>query len=394
MSFYKPSLNNIKLFYMFGFLDGFWPCAPFFVIYFAQITGSFALAMSLGAIHNLTTTLMELPTGILSDKFPRKIITFLSALAVFISACLYAIATNYFVLILASIFFGLYNALKSGNDEALIFDSLKENRLVRKYHKVLGKMRGYRELAFCISSLVGALLVWKWDIRATFYVVVLGTFLMVLIASKMSEPKIHTDEVNHSPFKHFIKSVKNIWKNKRLRYLTLATSIDYGIGYASYDFVNVFFKQFVSTWFLGVLRTFSNFLGSIGGFLSYRITKMLGYTKTVMTFITLNYIVNISSILTNSIASPFIKSLDSLTYEIADPAQNTLMQNEFTDQQRATMGSVVSLFRTFVYGISSILVGIVADIFSEYSALMMVYIAFFFLLPLYYKGLAPKKQDL
>ncbi len=390
MTFYKPSLKNIKLFYVFSFLNNFWPCAPFFVIYFSQVTGSFTLAMSLGAIHNLTTTCLEVPTGILSDKFKRKTITFLGALSVFIAACLYSIADGYLTLVIASIFYGLYNALMSGNNEALVFDSLKENRLQSKYHKVLGRMRGYGSLAFGISALVGAGIVWLCGMRETFYVVVLVSFLMLLISLSLFEPEIHTGETCNNPFKHFSESVKNIWKNKRLRYLTLATGMDYGMGFATFDFINVFFNQFVATWVLGVLRTVSYFLGTFGYFLSYKISKAIGYTRTVMGFIGLNYVINLLSVLANCIASPFIKIFDELAYGVAEPAQNTLMQNEFTDKQRATMGSVVSLFRSLVYGVCSLLVGMMADLFSEYVSLVTMYIAFFFLLPIYYKGLKAK----
>lgn len=390
MTFYKPSLKNIKLFYIFSFLNNFWPCAPFFVIYFTQITGSFTLAMSLGAIQNFVAVCLEVPTGILSDKFKRKTITFLGTLSVFAAACLYSTANNYLTLVTASIFYGLYNALMSGNNEALVFDSLKENRLQNKYHKVSGRICGYGSLAFGISALVGAGIVWLWGIRETFYVVVLISFLMLLISLRLYEPEIHTDEVSNNPFKHFRESVKNIWKNKRLRYLTLASGMNYGIGYAAFDFVNVFFNQFVATWVLGALRTVSFSLGSLGYFLSYKISKTIGYTKTIMIFMGLNYVIDFLSILTNCIISPFIKTFDELTYGIAEPAQNTLMQKEFTDKQRATMGSVVSLFKSLVYGICSILIGIMADIFSEYVSLMVIYTAFFFLLPVYYKGLTSK----
>lgn len=346
--------------------------------------------MSLGAIHNLTTTFLEVPTGILSDKFKRKTITFFGALSVFIAACLYLMADNYATLVIASLFYGLYNALMSGNNEALVFDSLKENRLQSRYHKVLGRMRGYSSLSFGISALVGAGIVWLWGIRETFYVVVLASFLMLIISLSLFEPKIHTDEVSNNPFKHFSESVKNIWKSKRLRYLTLASGLDYGIGYAAFDFINVFFNQFVATWVLGALRTVSYFLGALGYFLSYRISMILGYTRTIIGFIGLNYVINLSSVLANCVISPFIKTFDELAYGIADTAQNTLMQKEFTDKQRATMGSVVSLFRSLVYGVCSLLVGIMADLFSEYTSLMVMYIAFFFLLPIYYKGLKAK----
>ncbi|MFV0626546.1 MAG: MFS transporter [Alphaproteobacteria bacterium] len=360
------SLKNIKLFYLFNFLDGFWPCAPFFVIYFSEITGSFTLAMSLGAIHNLTTTCMEAPTGILSDKFQRKTVTFFGSLSVLIAACLYAMAETYELLVLASIFYGIYNALMSGNNDALIYDSLKENGKEKKYHKVLGKSRGFKSLAFGISALVGAGIVWLSGIRETFYVVIAVSVLLIIISLRLHEPKIHTGEISENPFAHFGKSIKNVWKNKRLRYLTLATGLDYGIGMAAYDFVNVFFNRFVPTWVLGALRTFASFLGALGNFLSHKISMSFGYTKTVLGFIGLNYVINIVSVLSNSVLSPFIKSFDNLTYCIAEPAQNTLMQKEFTDKQRATMGSVVSLFRSFVYGICSLLVGVLADIFIDY----------------------------
>jgi len=391
ITFYKPSLKNIKLFYAFSFLDSFWPCAPFFVIYFSQITGSFTLAMSLGTINNLTTTCLEVPTGILSDKFKRKTVTVLGSLSVFIAACLYSTANNYLILVLASIFYGLYDALMSGNNEALIFDSLKENRLQNKYHKVLGRMRGYSSLSYGISALVGSGIVWFYGIRETFYVVILGSFLLLLISLSLCEPGIYTDKITDNPFKHFGKSVKHLWKNKRLRYLTIATGSEYGVGYAAYNFIGVFFNQFVATWVLGVLRTVSYFLGSFGYFLSYKISKTIGYTRTIMTFVSLNLIINTLSVLANCVISPFIKTLDNITNGIVGPAQDTLMQKEFTDKQRATMGSVVSLFRSLVYGASSLLIGMMADLFSEYVSLIVIYIGLFFLLPVYYKGLNAKE---
>ena len=390
MTFYKPSLKNIRLFYLFSFLDSFWPCTPFFVIYFSQITGSFTLAMSLGTINTLTTTCLEVPTGILSDKFKRKTITFLGALSVFIAACLYSVANNYWILVMASIFYGLCNALMSGNNEALIFDSLKENRLQNKYHKVLGKMRGYGSLACGISALVGSAIVGLYGIKETFYVVVLGSFLLLLVSLNLHEPAIHTDKISDNPFKHFSQSIKNLWKNKRLRYLTVATGTDYGVGLAAYDFIGVFFNQFVPIWVLGTLRTVSYFLGSLSSFLSYKISTAIGYTRMIMISVGLNGMINLLAVLANGVVSPFIKMFDNLTNGIVGPAQDTLLQNEFTDKQRATMGSVVSLFRSLVYGAGSLLIGMMADLFSEYVSLLVIYIALFLLLPVYYKGLKAK----
>ena len=390
MTFYKPSLKNIKLFYISGFLDSFWPCAPFFIIYFSQITGSFTLAMSLNTIDNLITTFLEVPTGILSDKFKRKTVTCLGALSVLIAACLYSIANSYLILVMASVFYGLYVALMSGNNEALIFDTLKENRLQNSYHKVLGRIQGYGSLAFGISALLGSGIVWLYGIRETFYVVVLVNFLLLLVSLNLHEPEIHTNKISDNPFKHFSQSIKNLWKNKRLRYLTIATGTDYGVSYAAYNFISVFFNQFVPTWVLGALRTVSYFFGSLSYFLSYKISIAMGYTKTIMIFVCLNYLINLLSVLANCVIAPFIKIFDNLTNGILGPAQSALLQKEFTDKQRATMGSVVSLFRSLVYAASSLLIGIMADLLSEYVSLIIIYIGLFLLLPVYYKGLKAK----
>ena len=390
MATFTPALRNIKLFYLFSFTSMFSPCAPFFMIYFAQITGSYTLAMSVWTIRNLTIALLEVPTGILSDKFKRKTVTLLASCCFMISACLYAIANGYLILMLACICDGLYNALISGNDEALIFDSLKENRLQNKYHKVWGNMRFYRTLSYGLSAVLGSIIVWLWGIRQTYYVVVLCSIVMLLLSANLTEPDLLTQKAKDNIFKHFWKSVKYVWKDKKLRYLTLATGLDYGLGYAAYDFVNVFFKQFVPLWVLGALRIFSNLIGSIGSFFSYKISMALGYTKTILTFMGLNYVINFLSVLANCIASPFIKSVDVLISDVAEPAQESLMQNNFTDQQRATMGSVISLFRSCVYGFFSLFIGFMADTFSAYTSLMIIYIACFFILPIYYLGLRSK----
>lgn len=387
MACLTSSLRNIKLFYIFNFVGAFAPSAPFFIIYFSQITGSFTLAMSLWTIRNLTIASLEVPTGILSDKFKRKNVTFMASVTFLISACLYALAHNYFILMLACICDGLYNALISGNDEALIFDSLKENHLQNKYHKVLGNIRFYTSIAYGSSAALGAFIVWLWGIRETYYIAIFCAVLQLIVASNLFEPKLLTQRAKDNIFKHFGKSVKYIWKDKRLRYLTLAMGLDYGFGYAAYDFINVFFKQFVPLWVLGVLRIASYFIGSIGSLLSYRITVAIGYTKTIITFMGLNYLINFMSIAVNCVASPFIKSFDVLLSSVSLPAQDSLMQSKFTDQQRATMGSVVSLFRNIIYGVFSLFIGIFADMFSEYTSLIIIYTACFFLLPIYYLGL-------
>ena len=57
--------RNILLFKLASFFDGFWPLSPLVVIYFEQITNSYAIAMGIFSIANILQCIMEIPTGIL-----------------------------------------------------------------------------------------------------------------------------------------------------------------------------------------------------------------------------------------------------------------------------------------------------------------------------------------
>ena len=64
--------KNIRLFKIDAFLGGLWPLSSLAIIYFQQITHSYALAMLVWSAANLTQTFGEIPTGIYSDKIGRR----------------------------------------------------------------------------------------------------------------------------------------------------------------------------------------------------------------------------------------------------------------------------------------------------------------------------------
>ena len=77
-------------------------------------------------------------------------------------------------------------------------------------------------------------------------------------------------------------------------------------------------------------------------------------------------------------------SLNSLLYGVTEVSKNKLLQNEFTHEQRATMGSLNSLFGSIFFSIFAIFLGILADKFGPRNALIIEFIlGFSVLIPLY-----------
>ncbi len=121
----NPS-RNIKLLEWHEFFVSFVLWGPIAILYFSKISGSYALGLSVFSVVQLTAALFELPTGILSDFVGRRKTIILGALSYIIGFSLYAIGGSYLILLIGAIFEGLARSFYSGNNEALLYDSLEQ----------------------------------------------------------------------------------------------------------------------------------------------------------------------------------------------------------------------------------------------------------------------------
>ena len=64
--------RNIRALHLFSFLNNFRPHWPIAVIYFQEITSSFAAAMTIFSVVFLSQALLEVPAGIFSDGVGRR----------------------------------------------------------------------------------------------------------------------------------------------------------------------------------------------------------------------------------------------------------------------------------------------------------------------------------
>jgi MFS family permease len=76
---HKP--KNLRLLTYFNFFLDFRPYTVVAILYFQQITGSFALGMLIPSIVMISSAAFEIPTGVLSDKIGRKKTMMLGSIA-------------------------------------------------------------------------------------------------------------------------------------------------------------------------------------------------------------------------------------------------------------------------------------------------------------------------
>ena len=372
--------KNIKLLAWFNFFTDFRLFAPIAIIYFQKITGSFALGMSVFSVTFISAALFEVPTGIFSDKIGRKKTVILGALSTVFALTSYALANTYILLLIGAVLEGLGRSFYSGNNNALLHETLQESKQEHEYHEFLGKTSSMFQIAAAVAALAGGLIA-GWSFKLVMWISVIPQILCFLISLKLIEPNVHLKDSGNI-FQHLDEAFRNIIHNKKLRILTLANIIGFGMGDAGFEFKAAFYNLVWPTWALGIPRMISNLSGAVSYYFSGKLIDRFTAVKMLLVDSVFAPVVNTLSAVFITVLSPIFMSTTSIFYGVGQVAQNILIQKEFSNEQRATMGSLVSFGGSLFNALSAFTLGVLADkfgiiialLFSQFVLVMNVYL--------------------
>jgi len=372
--------RTIQLLSIFNFLTDFSFLAPIAIIYFAHVSGSFTLGMSIFAIAMLSSAIFELPTGIFSDHIGRKKTIVWGTIAGIISATCYALASFHW-LVLGAVFEGLARAFFSGNNDAYLYDVLKNEKRENEYHEFLGKVSAMFQVALAISALLGSVFA-SISFALVAWLNVIPAILRFLVSLLFKDIQQHSQQSTNI-YIDVKQAIKLFLHNYKLRTLSLASMFDFAIGESAYQFRSAFVNTLWPLWAVGIAKVLSNVGAAISFYLSGKIIKKYREISSIIVGDIYSKVVNFFSLLFPSVASPALMSTTSLFYGINTVAENNLLQKEFTDQQRATMGSLNSLGGNLLFGIFALILGVIADHLTPVTGLLFFQILSLFPMFLY-----------
>jgi MFS family permease len=380
-------LGNVKLFTFFYIFHNFRLYSVLAVIYFYNITHSYALALSLFSVAQVSQGLFEIPLGYYSDKFGRSNCLRLGAISSLIAIILFAIGQSYWILFIGSIFDGISFAAFSGNNDALLYETLQAENIKDDYHHEYGKMNSWLELAGFVSVFLGSILATK-SLQLLFVISIFPRLLSSIISLGFVDPKVIKEESKGVKL-HFKESWLMYKNNIKVRLLSI-TNIIGSIGGVIWNFQSTFYNLFLPIWATNMVMSINFFTSFVSFRLSgkiiqkYEAMKVLFYSEVYCRVLVL------IAYIFPTIASPFLVATASVSYGPSVVANSTILQNEFTNEQRATMTSINSFVGNILYSISAVLLGISADHFGVAKSLLVVQILMLSILIIYYKLLRVK----
>lgn len=351
--------KNIRLLYLHNFLTDFKVHCAFLVIFFAEITGSYTQAMAILSVTTITAALLEIPTGILSDKWGRKRTIILGSLAAVASISLYAFAENAMTLYFGSFLSGLSYCLYTGNNDALLFDTLKSRNKEAEFHHHLGKTGSMFQLALAISAFLSCFII-EHGLRVIFILGIIPQVFALITSCFFYKPQTHKKQNGHN-FKHLLQAIKLIKNNPRLSILVLAQAISHGANESNFQFKTVFVQNLWSLWGVGLYRAINHGLSFLGFWLSGKLIDRFKEIR-ILAFRELYWFISqITAVILDNIVSPVFMLSGAFLFGPGNVARDNLLHQEFSDKQRATMGSLASLSGSIVFTLMSIAIGQIAD---------------------------------
>lgn len=361
--------HNILALKFFSFIDALYPMSILAVVWFYQVTGSYTTAAMMFAIQTISQALLEIPTGVLSDKYSRILNLRLSAFLWFISYFFTALSgsvSSYrtVILIFASVIGGLAGSLNSGTKEALIYETLSDCRKQSKFSVVFSRIMFWEQIGAIFGALIAVGTMFLFDIKVLAWTTVLFGFLFFISSFFLYEP-ITRQKSDKSSFGLLLSSCKQIWKDKKLRTLIGINMLQ---GQTAYNMEGVYFSSLIPSSLIPLARLFRQFTGATGFYMAAFANK-IGFLKTLIFSNAGSFVFNSVGLLLNGIATPFINSATNLFYGFNHTAYNALLQENFSDKQRATMQNIQSLLSSISGCVLLLIFGTIADHFSLLTAM-------------------------
>jgi MFS family permease len=353
--------RNIRLLGWFNFCNDFRIYGPVMVVYFAHVTGSYADGVIVLAIAKISSSLFEVPTGVFSDYVGRRM-TMLTGQAANI-ACIaaYAAAPSFALLAVGAVLEGFSFALFSGNQDAFLYDTLKDENREREFPEYQGRLSAMFQWALALSAAVCAVVLIWFPFRTLFWLSLVPQAFGLFIGVFTVEPKRHGREIETNLFAHLGVALAGFRDNWKLRDVSIASILGFALGEAKHMFYPAFVATLWSSWGLGIAGMLTHALAAVGFRLSGRVVRRFRELPVLLWANAMSLAIGITATAIPTVASPAISSASSLLFGPSVVAQGNLMQRAFTDRQRATMGSLVSLGGNLLYAVAVFGLGWFAD---------------------------------
>jgi MFS family permease len=154
-------------------LQGLILWVPIEKLFMTEIGFDAAAVGVMAAAYAAVVPLLEVPSGILADRWSRRWVMILGCVALVASSLLGGLSQNVIAYVVAAMILGVYFAFSSGTVDSVVYDTVVEQTGSNElYETWIGRTRAVESAAFVLSALAGGVLAQFTSARFTYFVTV------------------------------------------------------------------------------------------------------------------------------------------------------------------------------------------------------------------------------
>lgn len=370
-------MNQVFKFYLASFLKNQLYFTPILILFFLDFGLTYKEIFLIFTIGSVFSFLIEIPTGIFADFYGKRRSIILSKFFIFVSFLIFGFSSNFWFFVVAQVVYELGKAFRSGTETAYAYDYLASERNKSKitYTEVKGKQKFYARISESLSAFMGGFLVVYLGFQMIFFVAAIPAFLNFVFNFYWEDLNEKTKRISIGESFKFVKgSLKEIYSKVYFLKLVVNIAIFSAVIVALDKFIQPYMiNAGIALEYVGVIYSVFLFVGALIVRYSYLIENKFGQVNTInyLTFFAVipALILGLGYI---SLFGVFLFFLIIIIENIRSPIDNSLFHSYVKSENRATMGSILELFKSVANLILLPFVGYIADVLSIYQAIFML----------------------
>ena len=231
-------------------------------------------------LYAATILLLEVPTGIVADRFGRKKLIVLAAALGCLEFLILIYAQTFWHFAAVVVLAGVATAASSGAENALLYDSLRRHGQEALFERKLGRLYALDFGAAVLAALSGGWLAGRFDLELNYWISLIAAAAGLGFALLLVEPPAAADDDDAPiPIRRYVSESIRFFRDRRDVRLVLAAAMLTG---AATDFVDEFWQLYLDR-FDVALAWFGPFSAALlamrmpGSLLADAMRRRLGY---------------------------------------------------------------------------------------------------------------------
>jgi len=314
-------------------------------------------------IYAVTVVLLEIPTGIIADKWGRKKLIVLNAFFGCLEFLILVFATKFWHFAAAIFLAGVGRAACSGSENALLYDSLLSNGKEQSFEKCLGRLNAWNFTAAVLAALSGSLMAGWYGFKLNYWVSFAGMLVSMLISFRLVEPGIKSKTDGPIAIKDYVKTSLHFFRKNHGVCLVLLSGMVTG---SALNFIDEFWQLYISRLgvpviYFGLFSAGLIFLRLPGNVLAYKIKNRMSYRALISGVVFIFAAGMLYLFAVKDYTSLVVIFLISIVSGIVEPAVAGYLHHRIDSSVRATIDS----FQSLGLRLTNIIVGLGFGFFSS-----------------------------